>query len=84
MKAFDGLIDDADLTLLINQAKYFAFEVDDIEKRQARGDVFSEQARKAAYKLRDIADQYVAGLMAAGVNAGNVLAESTVTAANAY
>jgi len=77
-------VDDADLTLLINQAKYFAFEVDDIEARQARGGVLSEQARKAAYKLRDVADQYVASLMAAGVSAGNLLSESTVTAANAY
>jgi len=78
-------ITDADLTLLIDQAKYFAFTVDDIEKRQARGDVLSEQARRAAYKLRDVADQYVASVMAAGVAAGNVIAEQTLaTAAAAY
>ena len=77
-------VDDSAQTLTITQSKYFAFEVDDIEKRQARGDVMSEQARKAAYLLRDTADQYVAGLMAAGVDAGNLIAESTVTAANAY
>jgi hypothetical protein len=77
-------VDDVNLLLLINQSKYFAFSVDDIESRQARGGVLSEQARKAAYLLRDVADRYVAGLMAAGVDAGNLLAESTVTAANAY
>ena len=77
-------VDDSNLVLLINQSKYFAFAVDDIEARQARGGVLSEQARKAAYKLRDIADQYVAGLMAAGVDAGNLVAESTATSANAY
>jgi N4-gp56 family major capsid protein len=74
-------VDDSAQTLLINQSRYFAFEVDDIEKRQARGDVMPEQARKAAYKLRDTADQYVAGVMAAGVDAGNIIAEQTLAAA---
>jgi hypothetical protein len=78
-------VDDTAQTLLIDQAKYFAFEVDDIEKRQARGDVLGEQARKAAYKLRDVADQFVGTTMAAGVDAGNVIAEATLaTAAEAY
>ncbi|MFJ4907717.1 N4-gp56 family major capsid protein [Streptomyces sp. NPDC093249] len=74
-------VDDTEQTLVINQSKYFAFEVDDIEKRQAKsgGRVLSEQARKAAYKLRDVADIYVAGLMAAGVAAGNLIAEQTIT-----
>jgi hypothetical protein len=75
-------VDDADATLVINQSKYFAFEVDDIEKRQARGDVMTEHARKAAYKLRDVADQHVAGLMATGVSAGNVIAEQTISASS--
>lgn len=75
-------VDDTAQTLLIDQSKYFAFEVDDVEKRQARsgGAILSEQARKAAYKLRDVADQYVAGLMAAGVDAGNLVAEQTLAA----
>lgn len=77
-------VDDAAQTLVINQSPYFAFEVDDIEKRQARGDILGEQARRAAYLLRDKADQYIAGLMAAGVDAGNVIPEATVTAATAY
>lgn len=77
-------VTDSAQTLLINQAKYFSFEVDDIEKRQARGDVMAEQARKAAYRLRDVADQYIASVMAAGVNAGNLIAEGTITASGAY
>ena len=73
-------VDDSGQTLVINQSKYFAFEVDDIEKRQARsgGRVISEQTRKAGYLLRDTADKYVAGLMAAGVAAGNLVAEQTL------
>ena len=78
-------VDDADSTLVIDQSPYFAFEVDDIERRQARGDVLGEQARKAAYLLRDKADQHLAAKMAAGVDAGNLIAEQTLsTAASAY
>lgn len=75
-------VDDADSTLVIDQSKYFAFEVDDIEKRQARSDVLGEQARKAAYKLRDVADQHLASVMAAGVDAGNLIAEQTLASAS--
>lgn len=77
-------VDDVDSVLTIDQSKYFAFEVDDVEKRQAfnGGRVLTEQARKAAYKLRDVADTYVAGLMAAGVHAGNLIAEDTLTTAS--
>jgi N4-gp56 family major capsid protein len=75
-------VTDADSTLVIDQSKYFAFEVDDIEKRQARGDVMGEQARKAAYSLRDIADQHLASKMATGVDAGNLIAESTLSSAS--
>lgn len=76
-------VDDADSTLVIDQSPYFAFEVDDIEKRQARGDVLGEQARKAAYLLRDTADQHLAAKMAAGVDAGNLVAEQTLSTADA-
>ncbi|GAB3166631.1 hypothetical protein GCM10027059_25880 [Myceligenerans halotolerans] len=73
-------VDDSDQTLLIDQSKYFAFEVDDVEKRQARsgGAVLTEQARKAAYRLRDVADQFVSGLMGTNVDAGNALPEATL------
>lgn len=77
-------VDDLEQILLINQSKYFAFEVDDIEKRQAKGNVLTAQAQAAAWKLRDVADRYVAGLMATGVAAQNVISESTITASDAY
>lgn len=78
-------VDDATRSLLIDQAKYFAFEVDDIEKRQALGGAMDQAAEEAAYGLRDTADQYVAGLMATDVDAGNLVAEQTIsTASGAY
>lgn len=72
---------DSQMTLLIDQSKYFAFQLDDVENAQALngGALLTEQARKAAYKLRDIVDTYVAGLMAAGVDAGNLIAEQTIS-----
>jgi hypothetical protein len=72
-------VDDATRQLVIDQAKYFAFEIDDIEKAQAAGNVMPEAATNAAYGLRDVADAFVSGLMAAGVDAGNLVAEATIS-----
>lgn len=66
-------VDDATRSLLINQAKYFAFEIDDIEAAQARGSVMNEAAMEAGYGLRDVADAYISAQMAADVDAGNIL-----------
>ena len=75
---------DAQRNLTIDQAKYFSFEVDDVEKRQARGDVMSEALNRAGYKLRDLVDQYIAAFYtsvptANKVNSGSAVA---VTAAD--
>lgn len=70
-----------DQTLVINVAKYFAFEVDDVDARQARdgGQLLTRAASEAAYKLADAVDQYLAGLMTTG--AGNTVAAVDVTSA---
>jgi N4-gp56 family major capsid protein len=72
-----------DQTLTISQSKYFGFEIDDIEARQARdnGALVSEVSTRAAYLLGDAADQFLAAQMKAGVAAGNVLPDATVAAA---
>lgn len=57
-----------DQTLLIDQAQYFAFYVDDIDARQAAGDIIGVATERAAYKLRDVADAYLAGLIEAGAD----------------
>lgn len=78
-------VDDSDTPLVIDQSKYFAFEVDDIENVQAAGDILNTHADQAAYQLRDVADQFVATTMAAGISAGNVIAEATLASpAEAY
>lgn len=74
-------IDDDTRTLLINQAKYFAFEVDDVEASQAAGPVIAEQTRKAGYLLRSAVDSYVAAQILADTASGNKVAEATISAA---
>ena len=73
---------DAARTLVIDQAKYFAFEVDDIDLRQSAngGAIMSEAADEAAYALADTADQYVAGLYV-GVDAANAISTTSITTA---
>jgi hypothetical protein len=61
---------DSQRTLVIDQAKYFAFFVDDVDARQAKGNVLPTAMMRAAYKLADQADQFVAGLYT-GVQAAN-------------
>ncbi len=73
---------DADLTLLIDQAMSFNFQIDDIDMRQSRdgGALMAEAARRAAFGLRDKADQYVAKRMAlAASNALGVVDGTTAT-----
>jgi hypothetical protein len=71
---------DAQRNLVIDQSKYWAFKVDDVDKRQAKGNVMPEAMSRAAYRLRDVADRYVAGLYT-GVAAANNLGTISVVAA---
>ena len=52
-------LDDEDFSLIINQANYFAFELDDIEKQQAHVDWMEMAANRAAYRMRDRYDAEV-------------------------
>lgn len=65
--------------LTITESKYFAFEVDDIDKRQMAGDAFAEAINEAAYGFGDEADQYVEGLIAAAVASANALGTVSIT-----
>lgn len=71
---------DAETTLVIDQAKSFAFQIDDVHMRQARAgqSLMAQALNQAAYKLRDTADAYVAGLMKTGVDSGNALGATSV------
>lgn len=78
---------DATRSLVVDQAKAFNFQVDDVDKAQARGgDVFRVALHRAGYKIADVADQFLLGLMAAAsVNTiGTTGTPIEVTPTNAY
>lgn len=67
---------DAQTVLTIDQAKYFNFQVDDIDRAQQNPKVMDQAMQEAAYGLRDVADQYIAGFYT-GVAAGNTIGDDT-------
>ncbi len=71
---------DADRSLIIDQVKYWAFEVDDVDARQAAGNVLPTATAEAAYALADVMDQFLA---AKYTEAANQVTGTTVTAATA-
>ena len=65
-------LSDAGQTLVIDQAYSFSFAIDDVDRRQAAGDMQAYLEQRAAYKLADTADQYIAGKYT-GAASANVL-----------
>jgi hypothetical protein len=53
---------DAQRVLRIDQAKYFSFRLDDVDKTQANADIVGAATRNAGYGIRDAIDAYIAGL----------------------
>lgn len=72
---------DAQMVLEITQSKYFAFKVDDVDARQAQGNLLAAGMDEAAYALADTFDQYIAGLYA---QAGSITASTAVNSVNVY
>ncbi len=78
---------DAQTTLVIDQSKYFNFQIDDIDKIQQYPKVMDEAMQEAAYALANTADQFIAGHYV-DVAAGNTIGDDTTpeapTAQTAY
>jgi len=53
---------DAQQVLVIDQAKYFNFAVDDVDQLQQNPKVMEEAIRRSAYGLRNTIDQFIAAL----------------------
>ena len=72
-----------DQTLVIDQAKAFNFQIDDIDMRQVRngGGVMAEAASRTAFNLMDKVDQFLAGKMQAGAQSANDLGTITLSVA---
>jgi hypothetical protein len=81
----EALTDDQQ-TLVIDQANSFNFQIDDIDKAQVRnaGGAMDEATRRAAFGLRDKADQLAASRMAAQAGRGLGIIDASTTATNVY
>ena len=64
---------DSEQLLEIDQAKYFNFYVDSIDRAQQNVNVLDTAMRHSAWGLREKADSHIAGLMAAAVTVGNTI-----------
>ena len=75
-------------TLVINQAKAFNFQVDDVDRVQAAGDLVDTAMGRAAYALADVSDAYLLSVIAAGADSGNIIGAASapiaLTAENVY
>jgi hypothetical protein len=69
---------DAQQILPLDQKNYFAFKVDDVDKKQAAGDFVQMAMQEASYAMRDDADQFVAALYTQAA-AANVITPVSVT-----
>lgn len=63
---------DSGQTILIDQAKYFAVKVDDVDAAQAAGNMLKFMQGRGAYKVADTADQFVAGFYTSAAPANSV------------
>ena len=71
---YTGEVDFGDLELSkvelpMDQKKYFAFKVDDVDKVQAAGELIDPHIEEAAYKLQEAADKFVLGKAMAAATA---------------
>jgi len=77
-----------DQTLEITEQKYFAFNLDDVDKAQAAGDIMDTAMGRAAYSLADVSDSFLLGKIAAGGSSSNYVGSAAspiaLTAANIY
>lgn len=65
-------VQDAGQSFTINQAKYWAVRIDDVDKQQAAGNIAPWMQGRAAYSVAVNADQYIAAKYT-GVGVNNIL-----------
>ena len=74
-------VNDSQRTLVVDQSKFYAFSVDDVDARQAKGNVIPQSMNEAAFALADVIDQYMANLLLLGVQTANQLTPVSLSAA---
>ncbi|MBX3243763.1 MAG: P22 coat protein - protein 5 domain protein [Acidobacteria bacterium] len=67
------VLTDSQQILEIDQAKYFNFFVDSVDRAQQNVNVLDEAMRRSAWALRDHADRFLAAKMESSVPTGNTI-----------
>jgi hypothetical protein len=81
------VLTDAEQSLLVDQAKYFNFYVDSVDRAQQNVNVLDTAMQHSAWGLREVADAFLASTIAAAVPVGNTIGAVTPevpTKDNAY
>lgn len=71
-------LDDSQQILQITEQKFYNFAIDDIDQAQMTPKIRSEAMREAAWALADVADDFVATMLANNVPAANTLTAASV------
>lgn len=71
-------LDDSSVTLTINRAKAFNFQIDDVDKTQSKNNLLQAAMREAANAIADDADAYIYGLYGEAT-AANTITKASVT-----
>lgn len=79
----------AQRTLVVDQSKFWAFEVDDVDARQAKGALLPTAVSEAGFGVADQVDQYLANLYTQAqasnfVNLSNAPIDTYTTPTDAY
>lgn len=78
------VLDDAQQTLMIDRARYFAFKLDDLDEAQTQPKLMAKAMERSAYALKNDIDSYVFQTASSGINffngANSTELGSTVTA----
>lgn len=65
-------VTDSQRTLVVDQSKYFAFGVDDVDARQAKGNVLPQALNEAAFGIAQVVDGFIASAYT-GVQTANAV-----------
>jgi len=79
-------VTDSQRTLVVDQAKFFAFAVDDVDARQAKGNVIPQAMDEAAFAAANVIDLYLSSFYTSIQTANQIgaVTVSRATPAQAY
>ncbi len=74
-------LEDGSVKLTVDQQKYFAFKVDDVDAAQSNANQMDEAMSESSYALSDVSDQFLAGFY---TDAGITVTEGSFNSAAVY